>query len=186
MKMYTYAIIFLLTYLIAYKFFNISSFELLVKKITPMCGYLGVFSCFSLGAAGTAKGISTIARSMSGGSVKFPKIGSKALLGIIFCEANFMYTFIHCIMLRMTMGKITDTNEYRMQHMILACGIVVGISSYCSSVSTGVICGAITVMDTKDHKLFSKLVPMELISSSIGLLGMVIGFVLNEKIKGLA
>lgn len=185
MKIFTCTISILLVFLIAYKVFNISSIELFVNKLTPMCGLISVISCFVLGAAGTIKGVSTIARSTSGGSIKFPRIGSKALLGIVCCEANFFYCFVHCIMLKIVMKNIKDNNSIGGNHMLLASGIIVGISSYCSSVSTGVICGAVSVMDTKDPKLFSKLVSMEFISSSIGLLGVMIGFILNERIKQL-
>ncbi|KAM0687885.1 V-type proton ATPase 21 kDa proteolipid subunit [Conglomerata obtusa] len=141
--------------------------------------------CFTLAALGTTRGLSTISSAVSGGSILTPRIGSKSMIGTVFCEANFLYAIITDIMLYAQFPKPDDPFLLEKGSIIFACGFVVGICCYFSSVSTGIVCGAISVMDAKDQTLFPKLVAMELISSSIGLMGLVIGFVMREKIGGL-
>lgn len=165
--------------------FNLFPLSRTLHKVSPFLPYLGIFLSFALSALGTAKGLSTISSSVAGGSILVPRIGSKSIIGTVFCEANFLYGIITGMMLYIQIPKENDAFFVEKGSIIFSCGLVVGACSYFSSISIGTVCGAISVMDAKDPTLFTKLVAMELISSSIGLMGLVIGFVMREKLGSL-
>ncbi|KAM0676798.1 V-type proton ATPase subunit c'' [Binucleata daphniae] len=171
--------------LILHSCFNIFPLSLTLHKISSFLPYLGIFLCFALSAAGTSKGLSSISSSVAGASILAPRIGSKSIIGTVFCEANFLYGIITAMMLYLQIPNKMDDAFVEKGSIIFACGLIVGICCYFSSNSIGSVCGAIAIMDAKDPTLFTKLVAMELISSSIGLLGLVIGFVIREKLGSL-
>ncbi|EJW02247.1 hypothetical protein EDEG_03317 [Edhazardia aedis USNM 41457] len=183
---YKSVIIGLIVALIAIKFANILDIDLFLQKISPSVGYLGMAFCFLLSAYGTIKGMKSIGNSVSGGSIIFPRIGSKSVFGTVFCEANFLGGVVICFLMHGVLPSENDSVMLEKSWLIFSACISVGICSYCSSVSTGVICSAICLMDAKDPALFMKLVAMELISSSIGILGLVLGFLLYEKVRTLS
>lgn len=141
-------------------------------------GYLGMVNCFVLSAMGTANGILIISKYVSGASIKAPHVGTKSILGTVVCEANFLTGIITCVMLSNSIkGNTVDKAHY----IYFASGLFVGICNYFSSVATGLICAIISVMDAKDPSLFFKIVILEIIPASVGLLGFIMGIVLNSK-----
>lgn len=155
----------------------ISTLTLLFSPVNVL-GYIGIFLCFALSALGTAKGILSIATYVSGASIKAPRIGTKSILGTVVCEANFLTGIITCVMLNNTMG----TNLPARAHYIYFCsGLFVGLCNYFSSVATGMLCAVISMMDAKDPTIFYKIVVLEIIPASVGLIGFIMGIVLNSK-----
>ncbi|KAM0674003.1 V-type proton ATPase subunit c'' [Gurleya vavrai] len=181
--MYKTSIYAILAGLLLYKFFNIYPLSLLFYKFLPFIPYFGIILCFVLSAFGTIKGISAISSSVSGGSILTPRIGTKSTIGILLCEANFIYGMITLMMLQSFLPAKDDNFALEKSCIIFASAFAVGICSYYSSISIGVVASAIAVMDAKDPKLFIKLVSFEIICSSLGLLGLVIGFVVREKLR---
>jgi V-type H+-transporting ATPase 21kDa proteolipid subunit len=144
----------------------------------PIYGYIGIVMCFSLCAWGSSKGILTISRYVSGTAIRTPRVTAKSILGTVICEANFMLGLIHCI--SMYFGIKKGASELTHCYM-LSSGLIVGTCSYCSSIATGMVCGVITLMDAKDQTLFYKLVVLEIIPASIGVIGFVLGiFIIRD------
>lgn len=155
-------------------------FSLIILIYSPInvLGYVGIFLCFTLSALGTANGILNIANYVSGASIKSPRIGTKSILGTVVCEANFLTGIITCVMLNNTMNQnLTDKAHY----IYFCSGLFVGICNYFSSVATGMLCAVISMMDAKDPTLFYKIVVLEIIPASVGLVGFIMGIVLNSK-----
>jgi V-type H+-transporting ATPase 21kDa proteolipid subunit len=151
--------------------------SLVLPDAGPIYGYIGMVLCFSLCAWGSSKGILTISRYVSGTAIKTPRVTTKSILGTVICEANFMLGLIHSISMYFGMKK----GASELAHYYMLCsGLVVGACSYCSSVSTGMVCGVITLMDAKDATLFYKLIVLEIIPASIGVIGFVLGFIIRE------
>ncbi|KAL6120942.1 VHA-c''1 [Nucleospora cyclopteri] len=154
-----------------------SALALLFSPINVL-GYIGIFLCFSLSALGTAKGILSIANYVSGASIKSPHVGTKSILGTVVCEANFLTGIITCVMLNNTMKLDLPAKA----HYIYFCsGLFVGLCNYFSSVATGLICAVISMMDAKDPSIFYKIVVLEIIPASVGLVGFIMGIVMNSK-----
>jgi V-type H+-transporting ATPase proteolipid subunit len=145
---------------------------------SPFLGCLGIVLCIALSSVGTSRGYQAISRYMTGASIRTPRVGTRSILGIVICEANFFFCLV---MSNLLLTKMQNIKTYGGQFVLLASGIVVGACSYCSSVSSGIICAAITMMDAKDSTLFYKLVFLEIIPAGIGILGLVLGLVLLEK-----
>lgn len=142
-------------------------------------GYWGIILCFVLCGVGTGKGMSSISKYVSGASIKVPRCATKSILGTVVCEANLLCGIIECISIH---AKIRNQPYSAPCHYIFfASGLLVGACSYFSSISTGIVCGLITMMDAKDPSLFFKLVILEIIPASIGIIGFVIGMFMIEK-----
>lgn len=155
----------------------LAALSLLLSPVNVL-GYLGMFACFILSAMGTAEGILSISRYVSGASIKAPSVGTKSILGTVVCEANFLTGIITCVMLNSSIGESTGS---RAHYTYFSSGLFVGLCNYYSSVATGHICAVISMMDARDPALFFKIVILEIIPASVGLLGFIMGIVLNSK-----
>lgn len=161
-------------------------FSLVVSAILiapqPILGYLGLIFCFLLSSLGAAKGIWSISSCVSGTSIKSPNVGLKSILGTVVCEANFLSGIITCVM---AYGSLSKTSEVPAHILYFCSSLFVGMCSYYSSVSTGLICAVISMMDGKDPSIFYKVVVLEVIPASVGLIGFILGIVMNSKADAL-
>lgn len=149
-----------------------------LKGNAPFLSCFGIVMCIALSSLGTSKGYQAIGRYMIGASIKTPRVGTRALLGIVICEANFFFCLV---MSNLLLTKMNDVQSYGGQFVLFAAGFIAGACSYCSSLASGIICATITMMDAKDPTLFYKLVFLEVIPAGIGILGLVLGLVLSDK-----
>lgn len=149
---------------------------------TQYLGYLGIVLCFLLSASGAAGGIWTISNYVSGTSIKAPRVGTKAIIGTVVCEANFLSGIISCILSYNSLRSNADFNN-KSYFIFLCSNLIVGICSYFSSISTGMICAVISLMDGKDPTVFFKIVVLEIIPASVGLIGFILGIVMNSKVQ---
>lgn len=141
-------------------------------------GFIGIIYCFILSALGTAFGLWNISTYVSGTSIKFPSVGTKSILGTVVCEANFLSGIITCIM---TYGHLKNKISDAQNYLYFSSCLFVGICNYFSSVSTGLICAVISMMDGKSPSLFYKVVVLEVMPASVGLIGFILGIILNSK-----
>jgi len=146
-------------------------------------GYFGMVLCFILSALGTAQGILLISQYVSGASIKSPQIGTKSVLGTVVCEANFLTGIITCVMLS---HNITLSLSPKVHYVYFSSGLFVGLCNYYSSITVGKLCGVISLMDARDPSLFFKIVVLEVIPASIGLIGFILGIVMNSKVHSFA
>lgn len=159
--------------------------SLLTLVISPiyLLGYIGMVICFVLSALGTAEGIYMISKFVSGASIKVPAIGTKSVLGTVVCEANFLTGIIMCVMLNSALHMDTPAKAH---YLYFSSGLFVGLCNYYSSIATGMVCAVISMADAKHPFLFFKLVVLEIIPASVGLIGFIIGIVLNSKLGDFA
>lgn len=140
--------------------------------------YAGIIYCFLLSAIGTAIGVSTIAKHVSGTSIKHPRVGTKSILGTVVCEANFLSGIISCVL---ALNSANSVKTVQGQYILFCSSAFVGICSLYSSIATGTICAVVSLMDGRDEKLFFRLVVLEVIPASVGLIGFILGIVMNSK-----
>lgn len=155
------------------------SFFLLICIPINLLGYAGMILCFILSSIGTAEGIYLISKFVSGASIQSPEIGTKSVLGTVVCEANFLTGIIMCVMLNNSLSINTNSTSH---YLYFSSGLFVGLCNYYSSIATGTVCAVLSMADAKDPTIFFKLVVLEVIPASVGLIGFIIGIVLNAKI----
>jgi F0F1-type ATP synthase membrane subunit c/vacuolar-type H+-ATPase subunit K len=139
--------------------------------------------------AGAVLGIALIGRSASGAAIKKPKVGAKAFLGTIVCEANLVFGVIQNIILS---GKIREmgavpamyTSSIREiffnSHVIFVSGLVAGACGFASSLGTGIVSSTSIVALANDPSIFSKVVTMQLIVSGVGPFGLVMSMMILQ------
>lgn len=143
--------------------------------------YVGIVYCFLLSSLGASLGIQTIAKHVSGTSIIYPHIGTKSILGTVVCEANFLTGIISCILCFNNVRNASLLSA-RVHYIYFCSSVFVGICSFVSSLSTGMICAVVSLMDGKDELLFFKIVVLEVMPASVGLVGFILGIIMNSKV----
>lgn len=148
----------------------------------PLMGYVGVGILVLMASYGSAKGIISITKFVSGCAIKAPRVGTRSVFGFVVCEANFAFASIAAMMIGIQLRKHAE--NYVAHYILFSACVIIASCSYFSSVSVGIICGAITMMDAKDSSLFFKNLYMEILPAGICVMGFAMGMILKEKANG--
>ncbi|CRH00814.1 V-type proton ATPase 21 kDa proteolipid subunit, putative [Plasmodium relictum] len=166
----------------------------IVRSISPYnWALLGIAFSLFLSIIGAAWGIFICGTSIMGASVKSPRIISKNLISIIFCEALGMYGVITAVFLQIKFVGINKEvhpplvlmNEKDPLVMntivggwaLLASGLTAGLSNLVSGISVGITGSTCALADAQNSDLFVRMLMVEICASVIGLYGLIVAIV---------
>jgi V-type H+-transporting ATPase proteolipid subunit len=153
---------------------------------------VGIGLTLGLSILGAAWGIFLTGSSLLAASVKAPRITSKNLVSVIFCEAVAIYGVIMGIIM---VGKFTDRGEEGILdswdnalwtgYNLFSMGLYVGLSNLFCGVCVGVTGSNCAIADAQTPETFVKILIIEIFGSALGLFGIIIGIIQAGSAKGL-
>ncbi|EQK97630.1 proteolipid subunit-like protein [Ophiocordyceps sinensis CO18] len=184
--------------------FNVGAF---LESVSPYAwADLGIALCIGLSVVGAAWGIFITGSSILGAGVKAPRIRTKNLISIIFCEVVAIYGVIMSIVFSSKANSVQgpeafSANSYYTGYALFWSGLTVGLCNLVCGVAVGINGSGAALPAPADGTLqvpprpptstsprvanavgrFVKILVIEIFSSVLGLFGLIVGLLVSGK-----
>ncbi|KAF9089803.1 H(+)-transporting V0 sector ATPase subunit c'' [Mortierella sp. GBA35] len=161
--------------------------EFLLSISPHMWALLGIALCVGLSVGGAAWGIFITGASLVGAGVHAPRIVTKNLISIIFCEVVAIYGLIMAIVFTAKLydyqdTTITSSETYYKGFALFWAGLTTGLCNLVCGVTVGISGSSAALADAQDSQLFVKVLVIEIFGSIIGLFGLIVGLLVSGKV----
>ncbi|CAI7758552.1 unnamed protein product [Closterium sp. NIES-54] len=163
------------------------NFQQAFWQISPYA-YAAIGIAISIGVSvlGAAWGILITGSSLIGAAIKAPRITSKNLISVIFCEAVAIYGVIVAIILQTKLESVSKARLHspealRSGYAIFNSGIIVGLANLFCGLCVGIIGSSCALSDAQNSTLFVKILVIEIFGSALGLFGVIVGIILSSQ-----
>lgn len=163
------------------------------NNISPFAwAFVGMALSLGLSVLGAAWGVWITGSTLVGAAVKAPRIKSKNLVSVIFCEATAIFGVIIAIILQ---GKIsaqstdlsggktpqeTCAQLFFAGYAIFWAGISVGFTNLASGITVGISGSGCALADAQNPSLFVKILIVEIFGSALGIFGLIVGIIQSQ------
>jgi len=164
----------------------------LFYEINPYAwAYSGIAIALGASIIGAGWGIFITGASLLGSSVKAPRIRSKNLISVIFCEAVAIYGVIMGIIMSGKINSFTGAmiapselnpsvsleKLWFSGYALFWTGLSVGFSNLFCGISVGVTGSSCAISDSQTPETFVKILVVEIFASALGLFGVIVGII---------
>ncbi|KAM7256778.1 hypothetical protein ACFE04_012519 [Oxalis oulophora] len=167
--------------------YHASTWAQALVRISPYTfAAIGIAVAIGVSVLGAAWGIYITGSSLIGAAIKAPRITSKNLISVIFCEAVAIYGVIVAIILQTKLESVPKAQMYapeslRAGYAIFASGIIVGFANLVCGLCVGIIGSSCALSDAQNSSLFVKILVIEIFGSALGLFGVIVGIIMHAE-----
>ncbi|KAF1784088.1 V-ATPase proteolipid subunit C-like domain [Phytophthora cactorum] len=151
---------------------------------------LSSISPYAWGSMGIAFGLTLSIVGAAWCGCEGPRVRSKNLVSIIFCEATAIYGVIIAIILQSKMNQPGLRNEgdepisehalYFAGYAVFGSGLAVGLTNLASGVSVGIAGSSCVLADAQNASLYVTVLIVEIFASALGIFGVIVGIILSN------